>query len=145
MALIDFEQKVSALVKRVETLGIWTTRQDLDSTQVPSKPALLVLASQYNPNGGPGKAKDWNLAVSVKIYARTQDTEKSPETPLNALIRRVLGTLEWDPKKDPGMPLPYTTLGGECSRCQVAGPIKIEQGAEGGEAYAEIPVEIVGA
>ena len=68
----------------------------------------------------------WGLTAEIQVYARAVETDISPTSQLNALVKAVREALEFDADRDAGQePSHYTTLGG---RLRVLAVTRVEKG-----------------
>lgn len=151
MAALDRDAVMQALFDRLQeqlagSVRMFTRRLETYHT-TPLQPALVLLSVRHSATNDLGMPPVWKMAAEVFIYLETLESDGSPETRLNALVRQLEEALE----RQPGEARPAwggdehgTSLGGLCSSCVVTG-VQLDQGVEGGQGEATISISITAA
>lgn len=123
---------------------------DFDQTTPANQPAIyLVKGDEENPKPNRNLPPTWMLKAEIVVFCRNDaDPNAPPSVQLNQLLTAIEGVLQRQPNE--GAVGPYastnewwTTLGGLCSHCWIAGPIIVGEGAASDQAVAVVPVEIL--
>jgi hypothetical protein len=148
---LNREAIYKALLERLETIqGFVTVSRNWkvwDDVPASSQPALFLPHGNEVPVQARGLPPAWRLQPTLWIYCRTdQDPSEAPYTRLATLIQGVEAALERQPDEQGGFAKPDTygtTLGGLVSHCWIGGPIVTDEGILGGQAVAQIPLDIL--
>lgn len=136
--------RLQALPNFNTTSRRWVIWDDVSSAE---QPALYLPHGNEQVIQERGRPVQWKLQPTIWIYARTDhDPTSAPGATLSQLIQAVEAALERQPNEQGGFANPDsfgTTLGGLCSHCWIAGPIVTDEGVLGGQAVAQIPLEIL--
>ncbi len=148
---LNRESIYQALQARLETVPGFVTfsRQWKIWDDVPrsEQPALFLPHGNEAPVQQRGLPPAWRLQPTLWVYARTdQDPTAAPGTTLATLVQAIEAALERQPDEQGGYAKADsygTTLGGLVSHCWIAGPIVTDEGILGGQAVAQIPLDIL--
>lgn len=148
MAALDRDAILAALFARLQTslagdVKTFTRRLSTYHT-TPLQPALVLLSDRHSAATDLGMPPIWRIAVEVLIYLETMEADDSPETRVNALVKKLEEALERqanEPRTVWGGDEQGTSLGGLCSSCVVTG-VQVDQGVEGGQGEAAITISI---
>lgn len=143
---MDSTSAYAALYARIKSklTGVeYFTRRPLTWEQVPAFPAVEVCATHLEGEQKQGRGPTiWRLYAAVVIYSQAvieNDPDTSPDDALLGIIAQVENAL----KAQPGEAGLFTTLGGACDGCGIAGDIQFIGGNTQAQAMAVIPVEIL--
>lgn len=148
---LNREAIYTALLARLQTIpGLVTvSRQWRIWDDVPSveQPALFLPHGNEQVSQVKGLPPSWRLTPVLWLYVRTDnDPAAAPGTSLATLTQAVEAALERRADEQGGYAHTDTfgtTLGGLVAHCWIAGPIVTDEGILGGQAVAQIPLEIL--
>lgn len=154
---VDREAIFVALFTKLQTIpGVVTFSRiftGFDDIPAGSQPAMFLLKGDEHPTFRRGMPTQWRLDARIILAARVLEADPSvaPSTTLNVLLQAVEQTLYRDPLEGPASGAPFqdnpdmmlgTTLGGLCQSCAIDGDIVTDEGAQGEQGGAMIPITI---
>ena len=148
---LNREEIYQALLNRLKTVpGFVTCSRQWkvwDDVAPVEQPAIFLPHGNESVTQVKGLPPAWRLTPVLWIYCRTdQDPDLPGGTTLAQLVQAVEAALERQPDEQGGYALPDTfgtTLGGLVAHCWIEGPIVTDEGILGGQAVAQIPLEIL--
>lgn len=151
---LDREAIAVALFTRLQgaVSGLaFSARRPIAWDQCPNQPALLLVKAHESADAVRGMPTKWTLNYDAVIYTkRDEDPSVAHDTAQNQIILAVEQALERTPAEDAALGAhyindgqdPYTTLGGLCSLCRIAGTVETDGGGLGNQCVTIIPIEI---
>ena len=148
MAALDRDAILEALLARLQAelagdVKTFTRRlETYANTEL--LPALVVLSPSHTAQTDLGMPPIWRMNVEVDVYLETLAADVSPETRLNAIVKKLEEALErkaTEARPAFGGDERGTTLGGICSSCNVT-RVEVSQGTENGQGEAVVSITI---
>jgi hypothetical protein len=129
----------------------FSARRPIAWDQCPDQPALLLVKGPETGAAAQGMPTKWTLTYDAVIYTRRdEDPSVAHDTAQNQIILAVEQALERTAAEAAALGPhyvndgqdPYTTLGGLCSFCRIAGTVETDGGGLGAQCVTIIPIEI---
>jgi len=150
MAAISRAAAYAALYTRILTMtGVqfFSRRiKTVDQLSAKQQPAVFVIAGSSTPEvNSMGQPGVWRLRADIYVVAPPDQTGTAPEATLLGLVDQIDGLLllRTTESRPSFHDQSETTLGNVVLKAYVSGPIEIDEGLDGEQGVALVPVEML--